>query len=1060
MVHLHVHSWFSFLEGASSPAELAAATARLGQPALALTDTHSIAGAVQFARACKTQGIKPLFGATLYVDGYPLVLLAANREGYATLCDLLTLAHQDQSDQETRGVNSEVSSGISSNDLRERNGGLICLTGDRFGCLSQLVQKQDYREANSWLLKLSELFPLRVFVELCHHERPDDPLINFTLREAARKYGIYCVATNAVRHAGRSGYALHDALTCARFGLTMTQPHLLRPVNNSAFLCDATTLRERGLPPNAIGNSKVIAGLCDVEILPEEVTPPAAHLPPNASPLEYLRDLCRVGMKHRYPKTSNAPNTTWQKAAATLRHETAIISELGLEEFFLVVREVIDFARSRGIRCSGRGSAANSVVAYLLGITEVDPIRHHLLFERFLHTGRKGMPDIDVDFETHRRHEVIAWMEDRFGATHTAMTASIVTFRLRLAVREIAKVLGYPQWQIDKLGKVLPPVSARRISDYRTDIANVLGESPLLGILLGLVEQMAGCPRHLSLHSGGMILSHQPLRYFSPVQTSTNGVRQVQFSKDDVEALGLIKFDVLGLRMLSVVTETIDLLKPNEGQVPNVDNLPLDDEATFELIRSGRTMSVFQIESPGQWNLLSRTQPQVFDDLIAQVALFRPGPLQGNMVNPYVQRRRGLQKVTYPHPSLEPVLRDTYGVILFQEQVLEIAHAFAGLSLAEADEFRRLMSKFRDAKEMESMRQQFVQGAVTRHQHTRHSVSETLANWVFDAVAKFVGYGFCRSHAAAFARTVYQSAYLKAHHPAAFMAAVMEHKPGFYPLNTVLEEARHCGVQILRVDIHRSDIKYRVENGAIRLPLTQIKGLSAESAASIVLERAQNPFTTLEDCYHRVTLHRDVWENLARSGAFNSFGARRDILWSIGELARRIGASGQEQQTLDENAFFGSWEEMPDLRSLTGAETTLWDFQTMGLTAGPHPVALHRPYLTKLGADTIRELETKKPGGRVLIGGAVISRQRPPTAKGMTFVILEDETGRLPTAITPPVYEKFRVQLRDSGLLVEGKLENAGYGQVGNYRSVLIYRLWPLQQTLGGNAGHLGQGAR
>ena len=584
--------------------------------------------------------------------------------------------------------------------------------------------------------------------------------------------------------------------------------------------------------------------------------------------------------------------------------------------------------------------------------------------------------------------------------------------------------------------------------DYQEDISDVLGDSPLLETLLCLVEQIAGAPRHLSLHSGGMILSRQPLRYLSPIQQSANGVRQMQFNKDDVEALGLIKFDVLGLRMLSVVTETIELLQSDTGSAPDVDNLPLDDAATFELIRAGKTMSVFQIESPGQWNLLSRTQPQVFDDLIAQVALFRPGPLQGNMVHPYVQRRRGLQKVTYPHPCLEPVLRDTYGVIFFQEQVLEIAHVFAGLSLSEADEFRRLMSKFRDASEMEGMRARFVQGALTKHgADKKHSVNEPLANWVFDAVAKFVGYGFCRSHAAAFARTVYQSAYLKAHHPAAFMAAVMEHKPGFYPLNTILEEARHCGVQILPVDIHRSDVKYRVENGAIRLPLTQVKGLAVESAAALVLERAQWPFGDLNECYGRVSLPRDVWDNLARSGAFRSYGARRDVLWQLGELSRRVGPSGQEQPMLDNFDF--PWEAIPALRDLKAAESTLWDFQTMGLTAGPHPVALHRPYLERLGALTIGTLSKSKPGQRVLTAGAVISRQRPPTAKGMTFLILEDETGRLPTAMTPPIYEKFRVQVRESGLLIEGKLESAGPGQQGHYRSVLIHRLWPLNDTLG-----------
>ncbi len=1039
MVHLHCHSWFSFLDGASSPAELVMAAVRLEQPALALTDTHTLAGAVQFARGCQEHGIKPIFGATVPVDGFPLVLLAANREGYANLCDLVTLAHRE------RDIIS-----ISSGDLRGLTGGLLCLTGDRRGGLSQLVQQQDYSAANKWLGKLAELFPLRVFVELCHHQRPDDPLVVHTLREAARKYGLYCVATNAVRYAHPDSYALQDALTCARLGLTIAQPHLERPVNDAAYLCSETELLARGLPANAIANTKAIAGLCDVELLPDQVTPPAARIPAGISPINYLRDLCRQGMKHRYPLASS---DAWQQAARTLRHEINVINESGLEEFFLVVREVIEFARSRGIRCSGRGSAANSIVAYLLGITEVDPIRHHLLFERFLHTGRRGMPDIDVDFETHRRHEVIAWMAERFGEEHTAMTANLVTFRLRLAVREMAKVLGYPLWQIDRISKALPPVSARHVRDYRNDLAEELGESPLLDTLLCLVEQIANAPRHLSLHSGGMILSRQPLRYLSPIQTSANGVRQVQFAKDDVEALGLIKFDVLGLRMLSVVTETITLLREDTGTSPDIDELPLDDEPTFELIRQGRTMSVFQIESPGQWNLLSRSQPQVFDDLIAQVALFRPGPLQGNMVHPFILRRRGLQKVTYPHPCLEPILRDTYGVILYQEQVLEIAHAFAGLTLAEADEFRRLMSKFRDAGEMEAMRAHFVQGA-----QQKHGVTMQLANWVFDAVAKFVGYGFCRSHAAAFARTVYHTAYLKAHYPAAFMAAVLEHKPGFYPLSSILEEARHCGVKVLPVDIRTSDLKYRLESGAIRVPLTQIKGWSTDVAAPLVLERLLRPFANLEDLYNRVPLDRDQWDNLARSGALNVFGERRAVLWRLGELARVLGPSGQEQRTLDELEL--PVEALPHLRELTEAETLHWDYQTQGISTGPHPIALHRPYLDRLGTYSISQLSNVSIGQKVLVAGAVISRQRPPTAKGMCFIILEDETGRLPTALTPPVYEVFHCAVRSSGLIIEGKVEGSGQGQIGFYRSVLIHRLWPLDRALGGYSGHPSQMAR
>jgi error-prone DNA polymerase len=633
------------------------------------------------------------------------------------------------------------------------------------------------------------------------------------------------------------------------------------------------------------------------------------------------------------------------------------------------------------------------------------------------------------------------------------------------------------------------------VREHRKELALGLGggqESPAIDVLCMLVERLHGCPRHLGLHSGGMILSRRPLRHLSPIQTSANGVRQVQFAKDDVESLGLIKFDVLGLRMLSVVSEAASLIEtaslneanqkqkqdrsPSKGSTVEfdrtfVDHLPPDDPPTYDMICSGQTLGVFQIESPGQWNLLARSQPENFDDLVAQVALFRPGPLQGNMVHPYVARRRGLARVFYPHPCLEPVLRDTHGIILFQEQVLEVAHGFAGMNLSEADEFRRLMSKFRNPGEMEAMRAKFVAGAIATHAGTKHPVHPALAHRVFDIVAKFVGYGFCRSHAAAFARTVYQSAYLKAHYPAAYMAGVLEHKPGFYPMHTLLEEARRLGVPVLPPCILRSGVKYSLETQtcgalAIRVPLTQIQEVAVESAQSIVLERALAPFTSLEDAVERLSLGRDEWENLARSGALARWGERRTVLWQV-RVALRRKPSGQQMKL-----NFDRTPDEPRLARLQPAEITAWDFGTQGLTTGPHPVALHRPDLDRLGASTIYDLRNGQSGSRALVAGTVISRQRPPTAKGMCFLILEDETGRLPTAITPPIYEKFAHVLRAPALLIEGQLEDAGVSSgkaaqsaSGNdYRSVLIYRMWPLDSVcgavMGGVSGHPGEHPR
>lgn len=737
MTHLHVRSWFSFGAGASSPALLAREAAGHGQSALALTDWNTLAGAVRHARACQSAGLHPVFGATVEVEGAALVLLCADAEGHANLCDQVTCAH-------LRAANSgdRKHPYLLLDDLREHTSGLFCLSGGHDGALYRLIAARQWSQAGTFARRLATLFPARFFVELVHHERAGDDEHLRLLLELAQTLDLPVVATNAVRHATPPEYALFDALTCMRLGLSVGQNHPERPRNARAFLCDEKRLLRLGLPPESLANSDAIARECRVDLTPSYVTPPQALLPECVEAGAFLKRLCTDGLKARGMATSKT-------AKAQLRREVEIVSKLELCEFFLVVREVVAFARSRGIRCCGRGSAANSLIAFLLGITEVDPLRHHLLFERFLHEGRRGMPDIDVDFETHRRAEVIAWMNERWGEEYTAMTANTVTFRLRSAVRDMGKVLGFSLSLLDQATKNLPHAGAHHANEFKSELGEHLGEGVALDVLLGLCAALHDgsepCPRHLSLHSGGMVLSRLPLRHISPIQTSANGVRQVQFNKDDIETLGLIKFDVLGLRMLSVVTEATQLLESVGADVPNVDALPDGDPKTYDFIQSGQTLGVFQIESPGQWNLLARSQLETFDDLVAQVALFRPGPLQGNMVHPYIARRRGWTKVVYLHPCLEPVLRDTYGIILFQEQVLEVAHRFAGMPLQDADEFRRLMSRHRDRAEMEAMRERFIESAIEAHSDTPHPVSLPLASAVFDLVSKFVGYGFCRS---------------------------------------------------------------------------------------------------------------------------------------------------------------------------------------------------------------------------------------------------------------------------------------------------------------------------
>lgn len=548
--------------------------------------------------------------------------------------------------------------------------------------------------------------------------------------------------------------------------------------------------------------------------------------------------------------------------------------------------------RGGGYGNAGRGSAANSLVAYLLRITHVNPIEQKLLFERFLHTGRKGTPDIDVDFDSERREEIIDWIEERFGVEQTAMTATVVTYGLRSAVRDVGKAYG---WDLERLNRLTSEIRSHHpaaVARYEETVRRHLGDAPLVDSFLRSVASLEGCPRHLGQHSGGMLFTREPLWRYTPVQPSANGTRVAQFDKDDVEALGLIKFDVLGLRMLAAISEARELIIRHHGVPLDYDLLPLDDPGVFDLIRSGRTLGLFQIESQGQMHLLAKTQPENFRDLVVQVALFRPGPLQGEMVHPYTRRRRGEEPVEYIHPDLEPALRDTYGLIIFQEQILEVAHLFAGMELSEVDDFRQFMSKERNREKMEGMRGGFVAGAVAR------GVDEEIADEVFDKVSYFVGYGFYRSHAAAFAQTVYISAWLKCHYPAPYFAALMQHRPGMYAQLTLEEEARLFGVETLVPDVRHSGLRFDLEpdgsgRWGIRTPLTAIREIGIEEARAIALERTRGAFASIEDLYRRVRLERDTLEWLARSGALDGIaGNSRRALWEVGVLEGRLKESG------------------------------------------------------------------------------------------------------------------------------------------------------------------------
>ena len=1098
-VHLHTRSWFSFQAGGSCPVDLVQRAAHLGQPALALTDRHGVYGTVRFQKACRDAGLHAVLGAEVLVDGAPLVLLARDGGGYRDLCQLLTRAHlsaagislldDNQIPADTSApwpTDRRLVPAITCNELATLSARLLCLTGGRDGQLWQLLSRRRHDVARTWLNTLQDIFGDAIYVELTHGLLPDDGRVARRLHELAHHAGVPTVVTNDVRYATPQHWQRYDLLTCMGLNHPVAEPHVQRPRNAEAYLKSETQLR-RLLPycPDAFDRTIEVAERCRVDLVPEYITPPSATIPDGITADKLLVDLCHEGLGRLYvPQKQPA-------AREQLHKELHVICGLKLEEFFLVVREVVAEAKARGIRCAGRGSAANSIVAYLLGITAVDPIRHNLLFERFLHGGRKGTPDIDVDFDSDRRDEVIDWMEQRFGIEQTAMTATLITYRLRLALRDVAKALGWPMQVVDKLSQSVPSGQARDVEEHRSPITKVLGASPLTDLLCQRVADLHGCPRHLGLHSGGMILSRKPLSHFTPIQVSANGVKVVQFDKNDVEAMGLVKLDVLGLRMMACLSEGAAMAQRHEGADIDFDGMPLDDPAVFELICTGKTVGMFQIESQGQMHLIAKNQPEVFDDLVAEVALFRPGPLQSGMVHPFIRRRRGWDPIVYEHPSLEPILRDTYGVILFQEQILDVAHRFAGMSLAEADDFRSLMSKVHDPERMAEMGVIFVAGAVAL------GVPQAIAESVFENVSHFIGYGFCRSHAAAFAQTVYHSAWMKRYHPAAHMAAFMQHRPGFYNLMTLEQEARSFGVSVLLPHINQSGTRYdltRADDGtlAIRKPLTAIKGLSDEVAEQIAWARMAGPFTSIEDLATRVFLDRKVLDGLARSGALDVLaGNSRDALWQVGVASNRLAA---REDTTDGDTLFDLPlilpEDLPELQPLTSAERLSWDYKTHG-AGRTHPISLARRQLTDLhiqpidacfrympidsghsaagrsasrttqhefapqsGANSGRQdgarhhSATDSRGPLISVAGIVIMRQRAPTAKGFMFVTLEDETGFLQCVVPPKLYERYYDTLIQPSIIFRGQLQ-----ATEGWRGIVVREAWPLEGVFGGYSG-------
>jgi error-prone DNA polymerase len=1030
---LRARSAFSFLEGASAPEELAECAAALGYDAIALGDRDGLYGMPRFHQAAVRAEIRAIVGAEVTLeDESRLYLLVPDRERYKNLCRMFTASKLRVIGENPDGSPKYPAKGesrVTLADLKQFAHGMICLAGGALSPLSRRLTRGD--DPRALCNGLQTIFgPGNLYIDLQRHLDPDEERLNRKLLALAGASRIPIVATNDVCFAG-GDRALLDVLTCIRRGTTLEEAGRALWINHERYLkapaAMSTLFREL---PAAIAASRTIADRCAFTLRDLGYRFPDYPLPPGETPDSYLRALTIAGARERW-------GTPDERTHHQLEHELGIIERLQLAGYFLIVWDIVQFCRESRIMAQGRGSAANSAVCYALGITAVDAVKMGLLFERFLSEERGEWPDIDIDLPSgDQREKAIQYVYHRYGERGAAMTANVITYRVRSAVREAGKVLGFPPDQVDRLAKLNYVYEFKDKHDEFTALLRKGGvdpDGPRIRMLTTLVQRMLGLPRHLGQHSGGIVIGAGPLDEIVPLEPATMPGRVViQWDKEDCADLGIIKIDLLGLGMLAVLEEALPLVHAHERVELDLAHLPPDDPEVYAMLQKADTVGVFQIESRAQMATLPRMKPKEFYDLVVEIAIIRPGPIVGKMVHPYLNRRAGREAVHYDHPSLEPILERTLGVPLFQEQLLRIAMTVADFSGGEAEELRRAMGFKRSTERMSKIEQRLRDGMA------RNGIHGETAEKIILSITSFALYGFPESHSASFALIAYASAYLKRHHPAAFYAAMLNCYPlGFYHPATLVKDAQRHGLVVLPIDVTRSDWKCSIEHPseqrgvpienhlALRLGLKYVSGLREESAGRIERARADRQFDSIADFTARVGPNRRELEATAYAGAFAAFGmTRREALWQASAVERdpRSLLAGAPPSARDRG--IASDRDAVKLPDMTAAEETLADYAASGVTVRPHLMAHLRPSLKARGVLSAADLTNTGYGMWVKCAGVVIVRQRPGTAVGFLFLTLEDETGIANAIVTPDLFQANRTILhRAQILMVEGPLQ-------------------------------------
>jgi error-prone DNA polymerase len=1007
-VHLHVHSQYSFLDGASSLDRLLEKAKALGMPAMALTDHNRLTGAIKFYEKARALGIKPIIGAEIdFEGGYHLTLLCKDGKGYSNLCRLLTEAQPSNRSRQPAATREM---------LGKFHDGLIALSGCSRGDVPFLIGKGKDEQAKETARFYREVFGDDFFVELIHYPSREAMSSSRRLAYFAGEEGIPVVATNNVHYAEMGEYRVKELLNAIDRNIPVSRLQGCRTVEQYLKSVEEMTRLFQDLP-EAVAMTEEVASRCNLELDLGRLHFPRFDVPAGETDYSYLVNIARAGALKKYSMIT-------EKIEERLERELDTIRTLGFCGYFLVIWDIVRWARERSIRCQARGSAVDSLVVYVMDISTVDPMEHDLLFERFMHPLRHQPPDIDLDIDRRRRDEVRDYVYEKYGPENVACVGTINTYMARGAIRDAGKALELPKETIEEACRGIHWLSASQLLeslDSRPELKkSEIYRRPELAEFFKLCAAIDGFPRHMSVHLGGLLIGDGRLSDLVPLEWSSGGDIISQYDKDDIEKLGIVKMDLLALPTLTVIGDTLASIKKDHGIDVDLDRIDRNDPEAFAMLRDGKTIGTFQLESPAQREMAGRLLPNRFEDIIVSISLVRPGPLKSNMDKIYLPRRHGVEPVTYLHPGLKNALGETLGVILYQEQVLKVAHDLAGMSYAEADGFRRAMTHDRTEEEMEKMRESFMASAA------RRGVSKTIAKKVFEQLAAFAAYGFCKAHAAAYAELACQTLWLKCHYPAEFFAAVLSNQPmGYYPARVLVAEAGRSGVKILPIDINRSAGDYTVEKGDIRVSLRQLKGMSVEAEKSILGERERGRFTSLRDFVLRTSVSRPITENLIRVGAFDAFGARNGLLTELPklmELRQRTGGGARPLFEDVKSVTPTADEVASDERK---ANMTV-ERELLSLNLSAHPLDF---YTMDDGFTRMEDLRSIPRGKTVKIVGSVIRYQTPPTRNGnrVVYVIMEDGTGVADVTVFGDVQEKCgQVLFREGWLMVRGKVQRRG----------------------------------